>query len=385
MTMRIGFLALALSISWLVAPPGRAAGSDSSILGMGDADALADPGASARGAETSGRVTAAAPPPTDPLQRLPDHDDELTLYTLPAVGELDWESPASLLATALKNVFKPAAGGYKRRIGHMFVHLKTRTYGRDEWVGMTTADDGEAVRLVEDKRYGLGVLTADQLGKLDDPARLKQELAFRETTGEFAFLRILLSKPLAKRLVDYLDGIKQRGADLHYGGANRPRHGEGGGCAPFAVSFLAVAGLIEREYLVDAPGQKAWKFEVGIPPEYFGGPLSGRRVDKFEVAFGRHGWLKPEDPRAIRHIVWEPTRITKWIHAQYDREMRSPSRKWRFELRDRAKGLGLDARNRQPPRGPIFLGTPSGGPDHPFGRQSGEYHQHPTGPEARPQ
>lgn len=338
------FFTLALARSLAFGPLGT--GDAPGVPGAG----LAEPGWMPVG--TAGPSTARR----DALTR--DWPHQLTVYAVRAPNPVDWSSPGKLMGSALLNEITPSRSAVKRSLGHMFVRLQSGA--RDEFVGMTTASGSESRTLVLEKGYGLGILTADMMGRLEKHADLQAEVAAKEgLEGELAYLRVLLSAEQAGRLVRYLDEYKAQGLGEHYGGGNRPRYREGGGCAPFAYSFLEVAGLVEEEF-------DAWILARQIPRSLLGG--AGRYVGPGAVA-DRGSWAAEGEDS----LLWwtpEPHLVKGWIEATYRRQLAAPTGPWVSELAGYAKGVGLDARARRVPSEPIWLADPPGAA-HPLGRQDG--------------
>ena len=186
--------------------------------------------------------------------------EELTLFVIPPPKRLDWESPAKLLRS-LYDMQKAAffePKGSKHKIGHVFVSLRSRFHPQ-VLTGMTTYNSSEEIDLVKSQGYGIGVLTADLRGKLDAAGPLAREVALRLREGRIGYIRFAISDEMSIRLWNYYKQYCARGMDEHYGGANRPIYGEGGGCSAFGVSFIEAAGLMKAEY------QENWKFRVNLP------------------------------------------------------------------------------------------------------------------------
>lgn len=300
-----------------------------------------------------------------------DWPHQLTLYAIPSAYGIAWDSPRSLAMSAAKNAADVKHYKYKHPIGHVFIGLRDPSFSADEapdgerLAGMVAANRDEQSKLVLKEGFGLGILAADVLGKFDDPALLREEMAARYQTGGIGYMRFLLSPETGARLARYLREYQARGLDQHYGGANRPRYGEGGGCSPFGVSFLEVAGLLEHEY------EREWKVRIRVPGRLFGGPHTGFKVPVRRIlAYGR--WAEEDEPH-VPIVMWDPTEMQRWIHRRWSDERVDPSGRHLPEMRGRARGLVVDARDRPAPREPIWL-TDEPGSAHPHFRQGGLHH-----------
>ena len=295
-------------------------------------------------------------------------DDELVIFAIPSYFKLNWSTPRELLVSTAKSYTKPFNGDHSRRsIGHVFMMLKSS--GADEVVltGMRAKDGEENKQLFIRHAYGLGILGADNLGEFEEASVLAAESKIRFKEGTMAYMRFLLSPETSHRLYEFYKGYDEQDQELHYGGANRPLYGEGGGCSAFGVSFVETAGLMLDEY------ENNWKVNVNIPKEYYGGPLTGNKV-KFRKFVGsnifKSRWAN-EDEEHIAFSIWDPSLMHKWIHKVYDEESASPSGQYATEQTGKAKGLVFDGRSVQTPQGPMFF-DPADCPNT-YGRQGGLY------------
>lgn len=292
---------------------------------------------------------------------------QLTVFAIPAPWGMDWSSPRSLGFSGIKNKVSFRHFGHKHAIGHVFVHLQDPTMSHDVLTGMTTENQTEEIDLGLKKGYGLGVLSATMQGKFDAREKLEEDLAGRYRSGLISYVRFLVSPSTGARLARFIKEYEARGANLHYGGGDRPRYAEGGGCSAFGVSFIDVAGLMEPEY------QDNWKVLLRIPERLFGGPRTGLKVPLTRLfAYGR--WAT-EDEAHAKIEMWDPSLIHDWVQQTWMNEREDPSGRWTPELRGRARGLVVDARERPAPQEPIFLSDPPG-TAHPYARQGGNYHAH---------
>ncbi len=149
----------------------------------------------------------------------------------------------------------------------------------------------------------------------------------------------------------YLDEFTERRCFEHYGGANRSRYGEGGGCSPFATSFLDVGGLFAPEF------KAAWRITLRIPPEACGGPAFGRRVNPFK-ALSLKRWAREDEPH-VPIEMWDPTLMFRYVDTVWRREFREPSGEWMLEKDRAALCLVKDCRDVPTPAEPIWLEGPN--------------------------
>lgn len=277
------------------------------------------------------------------------NENELILYTIPSPREISWDSPRKLVGSVLSNTALAQHGkDGTHSIGHVFIGLNVN--GRKLLAGMTSEGNAEGLEMVTQRGYGLGSMGADMHGKLQSSAELEAEVRVLCKDKGFGYLRYKLSPPLAQRLLTYFDEYCERGCDKHYGGFNRPRYGEGGGCSAFGVSFLDVAGLLEQEH------REKWTVDVRIPEHLYGGPYTGKHVSLAHLAaLGplAHNWAKAKEAH-VRCFMWEPTLMYRWIVKKRKELQDVKEGPVSNEQAGCALGLVVDARGRAVPTEPIW-------------------------------
>ncbi len=293
-------------------------------------------------------------------------ENELIIYSIPAPRQLIWKSPRRLLGTFMSNyaMAKESKGG-THCIGHVFVGLKVG--GREILAGMTTKDHTEDMVLMKKKGYGIGIIGADMLGRLQTTEKLRKQIPWLCKYERFAFIRYKISNEMGQRLMQYFDEYCEKGCDKHYGGMNRPRYGEGGGCSAFGVSFLDVAGLLREEHFAN------WTVNVRIPEKLYGGPYTGKHISMAELAAKgplAGSWADEDDPH-IKCFMWEPTLIYLWIHERWNEGKGSPDNGLRAETFGSGIGISIDESAAEVPTESIWLDATAN--PNPWGWQPGLY------------
>jgi len=276
--------------------------------------------------------------------------DELILYAFPAPVFIDYDTPRALMADFVKGTLDfTEKSETKHAIGHVFVRIKS---GGDEVLTGQTTDGNEEEKVVVKKlEYGLGYLGTAFRGDLDGPAKLQRELDDRFEMGEMSYIRFLVSPATSARLMRFYREYRDRGVCRWWGEANRPRYGEGGACASLAAAFLEVGGLLENEY------RDRWTVELKVPADLFGGPLLGRRVPMSEVLLENlitSRWARDGEP-FVPCILWEPTRIHRWIEQNWKDETERSWGRFMPETHRNAHGLVIDCRALPTPNEPLWL------------------------------
>ncbi len=277
--------------------------------------------------------------------------DVLTVYTMPSPHGINWASPKALALAGGLNQLTTFHTSAKHPIGHVFMTLKTQASPQTIIAGMTTFNNTEEVELVMKHGYCLGVLFADLMGKFDDGAELLKQIEERYGTGRVTCMKFLLSPSMGKKLLQYFTEYKEKKCDEHYGGANRPRYAEGGGCSPFGVSFIDVAGFMLPEY------EKEWKVTLEVPKRLCGGPAFKKRVS-FKSLINAGAWAKPGEDSALIEM-WDPTLMFRWIVNEWKKEFAEPSGKYILEKNKKTISLILDCRDIEASNEPIWLSGPN--------------------------
>lgn len=278
--------------------------------------------------------------------------DFLIVYTMPAPHGINWASPKALTLAGGLNQLTTFHTSAKHPIGHVFMALKTSASPEIYVAGMTTLNNTEEVKLITHHGYCLGILFTDLMGKFDDGAELMKQTEERYETGRVSYMKFLLSPSMGKRLLRYFDEYKEKKCDEHYGGANRSRYAEGGGCSPFGVSFIDVAGFMKPEY------ENAWKVTLEVPKKLCGGPAFGKRVS-FKSLVTAGGWAKPGEDSAQLEM-WDPTLMYRWMINEWKKEFANPSGKYILEKNKKTMSLVIDCRDiKADESAPIWLSGPN--------------------------
>lgn len=298
--------------------------------------------------------------------------DQLTVYAIPPPRPMKWGTPRRLALRALGNMVAFEHRDHPHSIGHVFVQVTSSALGREVMTGMTSRGPTEDKDLILKDEYGLGVLGADMMGRLETAEELQESIAARSKTGLIASMRFLIAPEAAARMVEFVDQFAARGDDDHYGGANRPRYGEGGGCSAFGISFMEMAGLMRPEF------QQAWQVVFRVPEALYGGPLTGLRAPMSRIIWEGRRWAEEDEPH-VDSMFWDPGLMYEWIKATYEAEQKAPSGQWATELEGEMRGLVVDSRDVPLPSEQAWLEDPPGA-GNPYGRQESVRREAPPEP-----
>ena len=223
----------------------------------------------------------------------------LTIYALPPPSPLDWSTPNELLRSVQasrdegKRLVASGDVVMARSIGHVNLELDCGEHSI-ELTGQTNVDGSDFDAVTD----GAGLLLRDVAGALDhmpegDRAETTADIAARGRSGKMTRISFVVSKPMCKRLKEFVDEYTRRGAYQHYNGSFRARRMEGAGCAIFGAGVIDVGGLLRRSLVTPAwarsemIGSARIAEFLGDGTYEYGGNLVARD------AAGNH-WLWPE-------------------------------------------------------------------------------------------
>ena len=104
-------------------------------------------------------------------------------------------------------------------------------------------------------------------------------------------------------MMQFLAAWIKNGSFRHYGGGLRLHHGEGSGCAEFAIHFLT---LLKGAYAC----LPAWDRAVWIPKAFLGS--EHKKISYFTLFLKGKNWATgPED--GVRYRVPDPELVAAWV------------------------------------------------------------------------
>jgi hypothetical protein len=273
-----------------------------------------------------------------------DWPDQLVVYAIPPPRPMKWGTPRRLALRALGNMIAFEHRDQPHPIGHVFVHVTSSSTGRDLMTGMTSRGPTEDRDLILKDEYGLGVLGADMMGRLENAEELQESIAARSKTGLIASMRFLISPEASARLIEFHDQFEAQGDHDHYGGANRPRFSEGGGCSAFGISFMELAGVMQPDFY-------SWQVEFRVPRNLYGGPLTGLRAPMSRIIWEGRRWATEDEPH-VDSMFWDPGLMYEWIKDTYKAEQKAPTGQWEHPGPRRGDLARGPRRVREPLRAP---------------------------------
>lgn len=266
--------------------------------------------------------------------------DEMTLYFIPSPYGLDWDTPASITRTTIKNEITLK----DRHIGHVAIELKC-TDGTHLITGMT-GDVSVAKKLLFREGLGLGLLFYNFNGSIETTEKLKSEIEIKAKQGRLSFLQFKIKSATCKRLVQYVNEFTSKGYMANYALPHRPRYGEGSGCSAFGASFIELAGLMEEEF------KNAWSRHLRVPEKYIGKPISDKKVPitSLLLPLSKTSWAEENEPHR-KIFFWSPDDMHEWVLKKIKNDF---PKEYQITKRDNAWGLIYDRTHIETPNGPIF-------------------------------
>jgi hypothetical protein len=236
---------------------------------------------------------------------------ELIYYVFPSPKGIDWSSPRRLTWSSIINILR-FKFEREHNIGHVNIEVRCSFGdGREEsfLTGMTSGKKGETTKAVLWDQMGLGSLFYNFVGRLESREEVQRQWPERKKHGELAVIRYAISESTCERLLRFEREYRESGAQVNYGLPRRPRHGEGGGCSAYGVSYLELAGVLTDEM------REHWSRTVLVPEDLIGEPEKNKHVSigTLLLSFWRK-WARPDHPhRPI--FFWDPDAMYRWIVA----------------------------------------------------------------------
>ncbi len=279
---------------------------------------------------------------------LSTNGQEMTVYVISPNVPMNWKSPQALLVSYVNNIL--ARNKYVKRrhpMGHLIVELKDT--GSYSLIGIVAESKSDLAYKVSVKGYGLGILVTRLAGQMQEEADNRKEVEKRCEKGDITFLKFKINRATFTKLKQYLAEYKERGYDKIYNGENKPREGKGAGCSAFGVSFIELAGLMQKHEL------STWQVQVQIPENLVGGPEANNRWVGLHKILLKRKWADTTRQRYRTITYYDPALINNWILSEWDHTGKIEHPHYTRELKGKAKGLVIDAATQTVPDNPIWI------------------------------
>lgn len=254
---------------------------------------------------------------SDEKIELPDSAiHEFTVYVMPTLYPLSWESPSELYRTMRRCYFKTIGVRDNYLLGHLAVGFNTPLLPDTLFIAQTSGELREKLDLIFKDKVGFAIIGAALEGRIETHEELKHKLEVYAKREKLAFIRYRISESAARRMLDFIDQYSALMNDHYapsdfYGGAFWPRyHQEGSGCSAFGMALLDLVNLLPEEHI------EAWEVTVKIPMDIIGGKFNmGRRVRNSSIRRADSWYMGDGEPNVdyVSYSVYEPSIMFDWI------------------------------------------------------------------------
>ena len=249
------------------------------------------------------------------LEAQNENDHELTLYVMPTLQPLNWESPSTLYKSMRSCLIKTIARSDNYLLGHVAVKLKSTLLSKPILIAQTSGKLSEKLNLLFKEKVGFSLLGLPITGRLETEKELEHNLRVYRKREKLAFIRYQISELAAQRIIKFIDEYSSKDARGNaacefYGGAFWPRYyGEGAGCSTFGAALLDINNLLGNETDI-------WKLELKIPMHLIGGEVNNGRKIKIRDIKKTDSWFTGAgiaNQDYAEYKVYEPSIMFDWI------------------------------------------------------------------------
>lgn len=250
-----------------------------------------------------------------PAKAQNDSEHELTLYVMPTLYPLNWDSPASLYTSVKSSLVKTITKSNHYLIGHVAIKLKSSLLAQPILTGQASGPLSEKLNLLFKQKVGFAIVGLPISGRLETAQELEKKLEAYRKRKKLAFIRYQINEEAAQRIISFLKEYstkndKGQAASDFYGGVFWPRyHNEGSGCSAFAAVLLDINNLLVEN-------TDKWKLDIKVPIQLIGGEVNnGKKVRIKEIEQAK-SWYTQSGKANIDYVdyeVYEPNLMFDWI------------------------------------------------------------------------
>lgn len=241
---------------------------------------------------------------------------EFTVYVMPTLHPLSWESPSALYKTMRSCYVKTIGVKDNYLLGHVAVGFNTPLLPGPLLIAQTSGELKEKLDLIFKDKVGYAIIGAALQGRIETHEELRHKLDVYAKRNKLAFIRYKVSELAAKRMLDFVAEYSAKMNEHYapsdfYGGAFWPRyHQEGAGCSAFGMALLDLVNLLPEEHVKD------WELKVDIPMELIGGKFNKGNKVKNSALRRTNSWYNGDGlPNVdfVSYAVYEPSIMFDWI------------------------------------------------------------------------
>ena len=241
---------------------------------------------------------------------------EFTVFVMPTLHPLNWESPSSLYRTMRRCYFRTIGVKDNYLLGHLAVGFNTPLLPEPLLIAQSSGELKEKLDLVFKEKVGFAIIGAALQGRIETHKELTHKLNVYAKRDKLAFIRYRVSEEAAQRMIDFITQYSAKMNEHYspsdfYGGAFWPRYlQEGAGCSAFGMALLDLVNLLPEENTED------WEITVKIPMEVIGGKFNeGRRI-RNSLIRKTNSWFEGEGEQNVDYVsysVYDPSVMFDWI------------------------------------------------------------------------
>lgn len=242
---------------------------------------------------------------------------EITIYTMPTLKPLNWESPSNLYSSMISCYIKTIGVKNNYLLGHVAVKLKSPLVADGEMlIAQTSGTMKEKRDMIFKEKVGMAIMGASLNGRIEPQETLKEKLRIYAKRKKLAFIKYLVADSAMSRILSFIEQYKTKKTDGHascdlYGGSFNPRfENEGSGCSAFGLALLDLINL--------SPANKhEWAYDVNIPIDLIGGKFNHGKKIKTKAIMDKKEWFNPqngtENVDYVNYFIYDPSLIFQWI------------------------------------------------------------------------
>lgn len=242
-------------------------------------------------------------------------DNHITIYAMPSLYPLNWESPASLYNSMYSCYLKTILTSDNYLLGHLAVRIESKLLQEPIYMAMSSSNPKEKIEYVFKEKIGFAILGAAMQGRLETREEIQHKLEKYARRKKLAFISFRVNENAIKKMLDFIDVFSlKEGEKLprssYYGGAFWPRYyNEGAGCSAFALALLDVANILPSK-------ANDWLIRRKIPMTLIGGKFNNNKKIKASLIRNTKEWYKESGRESVDYVsfqIYDPSVIYKWI------------------------------------------------------------------------
>jgi len=274
-----------------------------------------------------------------------DEKHEITIYAMPTLKPLIWDSPSTLCSSMISCYRKTIGVKNNYLLGHITVRLESHLLsGGELYISQISGTMKEKHNMIFKEKVGMAIMGATLIGRLEPEEMIRKKLKIYADRKKLAFIKYRVSKEAIERILAFIDEYTRpkedgRAESEFYGGAFNPRfENEGGGCSALGLALLDLINLSPEN-------PHEWAHEVNIPMEIIGGKFNNQNKIKITTILKKKEWYNPENSTEnvdyVHYFIYDPSLMFDWILEK----RRTHTTEFQIYDENNVPGLYKDARD----------------------------------------